>query len=268
MTAIGLAVLPSSIGLSADGLSSFQGDLAARPPGAPDVIDRTVKVLPVLDRFAVAFGGNDYLLDLDRFERDGDGRVTGDRRASRTDPELLPWWTRAGIVTNAERLRFWEQETQDAAADPEELTQQLSELFGRQLLANATAAMPDADDATLAAAWEMRIYVAGWSPGRGRGEVWQGWMRAGRPTEQAGELGVSVGIRELASTDELRVGMFEDWTTAEDDAVYAGLDGLSVAAASRELVDRAVRAQEGRATVVAGGRVLTVQVGAESAAYV
>lgn len=268
MTAIGLAVLPSSIGLSADGLSSFQGDPAALPPGAPTVIDRTVKVLPVLDRFAVAFGGNDYLLDLERFERDAEGAVVGDRRATTTDPELLPWWTRAGIVTNAERLRFWEQDTENGADDPEQLTEQLCELFGRQLLDNAAAAMPDADDATLAAAWEMRIYVAGWSPVRGRGEVWQGWMRAGRPPEQAGQLGVSVGIRELASTDELRVGVFEDWTTAEDDAVYTGLDGLSVAAASRELVERSVRAQEGRETVVAGGRILTVQVGADAAAYV
>lgn len=268
MTAIGLAVLPTSIGLSADGLSSFQGDPAARPPGAPEVIDRTVKVLPALDRFAVAFGGNDYLLDLDRFERDEEGRIVADRRGSGTDPELLPWWTRAGIVTNAERLRFWEQDTTDAPDDPEQLVEQLCELYGRQLLVNAAATMPDADEETLSSAWELRIYVAGWSPQRGRGEVWQGWMRAGRPEEQADAIGVSVGIRELASTDELRVGVFEDWTTAEDDTVYQGLDGLSVTAASRELVDRAIRAQEGRETVVAGGRVLTVEVGRDSAAYV
>lgn len=267
MTAIGVAVLSDAIALAADGRTVLTDDPVPRPPWAPETVERTVKVLPVLGRFAVAVGGRDYLPDLERFTWSEDGTVVGDTRAQELDPDLLPWWTRAGIVTNAERLRFWEREEPEPADDPEALTQQLCAVFAPPLIAAGMATMPEATDEELGAVWEQRLYVAGWSPERGRGEVWQGWIRVGRPPEHPGVMGAMVGYRELATTDELRVGLFEDWESAAVDTIYDDLDGSTTPQAARTLVDRAVVAQQERDAVSSGGRVLTVAVVRDAAAY-
>ncbi|MTD45329.1 hypothetical protein GKE82_13795 [Conexibacter sp. W3-3-2] len=255
MTAIGLAVTPTTLGLAADGRSAVQGD-------------RTVKVLPVLDRFAVAFGGRDHLPDHDRFSFDDDGRVVADRLEPDLDPELLPDWTRRGIVTNAERVRFWERELTTPPTDPEQLTEQLCALVAPSLVRAAFAAAPDADEETLGRDWSVRVYVAGWSPARARGEIWQGAVRCGRPPQEPEAIGAFLGSRQLVTSEERHAGLVEDWDSAADPGLLDGLDGFTAPRAARELVDRAVRAQEARGAVVSGGRVLTVAVARDASAYV
>lgn len=249
MTAIGLAVLPNQIGLAADGRTVPPADAA----GWPADVDRTVKVLPVFDRYAVAFGGVDHLPDPGRDAVDSDG---------------APWWTSLGLSTNAERLRFWEREQAAVPDDPEDLADRLCALYAPPLIEAAQAAAPDADEETLGWQWSIRLYVAGWSPRRDRGEVWQAAIRVGRPEEHPGQLGAYVGIRELATTDEALAGVVEDWDSAADPSIMAGLDGLNAPTAARELVGRAVSAQERRGAVVSGGRVLTVALVPGAAAYV